>query len=226
MITPSKGARFLERQNVGRLFHYAKQIVRSRFVAANVAKLLRRKKAAKFAGANLSPRFRNRGGDLFRLIVARLNHPQCDAFGRARPDSRHLPQMCDQIANRLWIFRSFQTSEFVRLARDARVSLEHNAVPSAPSGHVVRCSISGFPNMLAYGPRVCVPNRAVFHQFSGCRRFHQMQGERFEAAQIKIEGCILFVVWSAGLLEFVVGLGPALLAIQHNAVPKRIASSH
>src|SRR6266699_3538866 len=50
-----------------------------------------------------------------------------------------------------------------------------------------------------------------------------MQRERLEAAQVKIERCIFLVVRSARLLEFAIGLGPALLAVEHDAVPKRIA---
>src|SRR2546429_6939109 len=53
-----------------------------------------------------------------------------------------------------------------------------------------------------------------------------MQPERLEAAQIKIERCIVLVVRSARLLEFAVGLRPALFAVEHDAVPKRITSRY
>src|SRR5207248_10626662 len=51
-----------------------------------------------------------------------------------------------------------------------------------------------------------------------------MQRERLEAVQVKVERCIFLVVRSARLLEFAIGLGPALFAVEHNTVPKRIAS--
>jgi hypothetical protein len=53
-----------------------------------------------------------------------------------------------------------------------------------------------------------------------------MQRERLEAAQIKIERCIFLVVRSARLLEFAIGLGPALFAVENDAVPKLIASRY
>src|SRR2546429_4202400 len=53
-----------------------------------------------------------------------------------------------------------------------------------------------------------------------------MQPERLEAAQIKIERCIFLMVRSARLLEFAVGFRPALFAVEHDAVPKRITSRY
>src|SRR2546423_379251 len=53
-----------------------------------------------------------------------------------------------------------------------------------------------------------------------------MQRERLEAAQVKIERGIFLVVRSARLLEFAIGLGPALFAVEHDAVPKRSASRY
>ena len=65
--------------------HHAEQIARARFVAANLTKLICGEKAAKLAGADLGARFRNRGHDLFRLIIARLNHPQRDRSAERGP---------------------------------------------------------------------------------------------------------------------------------------------
>src|SRR5215831_9396169 len=53
-----------------------------------------------------------------------------------------------------------------------------------------------------------------------------MQRKRLETAQIKIERRILFVVRSTRFLKLAIRLGPALLPIQHNAIPERIPSRH
>src|SRR5207248_4124776 len=53
-----------------------------------------------------------------------------------------------------------------------------------------------------------------------------MQRKWLEAAQVKIERCILFILRPTRFLELLVCLGPALLPIQHDAIPERIPSRH
>ena len=57
VIASAKSARFFQWKNIGRLLDHAEQIARPRIVATNFAKLVRRKKAAKFTGMNLGARF-------------------------------------------------------------------------------------------------------------------------------------------------------------------------
>src|SRR3954447_9149496 len=108
MITPAESAGLFQWKNVGRFLDDAEQIGRTRIIPANFAKLLRGKESAKFTWMNFGARFRNGACDLFRLIVATLNHPERNAFGGARPNPWHLSQLRDQIANRLWVICSFQ----------------------------------------------------------------------------------------------------------------------
>ena len=61
-------------------------------------------------GRTLCARRRNGARDLLRLIAARLHDPERNAFGRARPDSGHLPQLRDQIPDRRRIFRPSQNA--------------------------------------------------------------------------------------------------------------------
>jgi hypothetical protein len=166
MIAAAEGARFLKRQNIGRLLDDAEKIGRTGSVGANVADSIGREVATQFASMNGFTRGRDGARDLLRLISARLHHPKRDALGRARANSGHLPQLRDQITQRRWIFG---------LPQSARLFL---------------------------------------------RRFGQMQREHLQAAQVELQGCIVFAIGSAGFLKFRIRLGPPFLAIKHNAIPK------
>src|SRR5438128_2005447 len=51
----------------------------------------------------------------------------------------------------------------------------------------------------------------------------QLQQERLQAAQIKLQRRVLFLVGAARLLKFAIRFGPALLSIKNYAAPKRVA---
>src|SRR6266481_8211053 len=51
----------------------------------------------------------------------------------------------------------------------------------------------------------------------------QLQHERLQSAQIKLQRRIIIFVGATSLLEFAIGFGPALLSIKNHATPKGIA---
>ena len=108
MIAAAKSARFFQRQNVGGLLNDAEQIAGACFIAANFTQLFRGEEAAKRAGRD--GRFRGLDGQRYlqRLIPLGLDHPERDAFGRARPNAWHLTQLRDQILKRGGVFRPSQ----------------------------------------------------------------------------------------------------------------------
>src|SRR5690349_14608265 len=103
MIAPPEGARFFQRENVRRLLHDAEEIFRARIVRADFAKFADSKETTEGAGLNGVTRAGDGSGNRFRLLVARLHHPESDAFGRARTDPGHLPELGDQLQKRDWV---------------------------------------------------------------------------------------------------------------------------
>lgn len=95
MIATTKCAGFFERQNIGGLFHHAKDILRPGRVRADIAKLGRGKKTATDTRPDLRSHRDHRPGNLFRLVAAGLHHPQGNALGRPRPNPGHLAQLND-----------------------------------------------------------------------------------------------------------------------------------
>src|SRR4029453_6114562 len=109
MIEPAKGARFFERQNVGRLLHDAEQFPGPRLIGTDFTQIGSRGETALHAGMDRGPRFGDGARDPLRLLAARLHHPKGDALGRAWTDARHLAQLRDQLAQGGRIFGSFQS---------------------------------------------------------------------------------------------------------------------
>lgn len=105
MITPTKGTRFFQRQNIRRLFDHAKQVRSARSVRADFTNLFHGKEPTTRTGSHGLAGRRDRTGNTLRLIPARLHHPQRNAFRGARPDSWHLPQLDDQVPDRRRVFR-------------------------------------------------------------------------------------------------------------------------
>jgi hypothetical protein len=142
MITPAESAGLFQWKNVGRFLDDAEQIGRTRIIPANFAKLLRGKESAKFTWMNLGARFRNGACDLFRLIVARLDHPERNAFGGARPNPWHLSQLRDQITNRLRVICSFQIKS-ATTTRSRHFSSDCRSAWAYCAGDSIKCKASG-----------------------------------------------------------------------------------
>src|SRR5262249_18758846 len=104
MITATKGARFFQGKNVGRLFHHAKEIFCARIICTDFAELAEGEETAEDAGPNGVACVRDRSRNCFRLLVARLYHPESNAFRRARTDPGHLPKLSDQLSKCGWVF--------------------------------------------------------------------------------------------------------------------------
>lgn len=109
MVSATVSARFLERQNIGRLLDDAEQLLGAGIIRANLAKIGRREKSALPARPNGCASRSDSSRDCFWLRAARLHNPKRDAFRGARPYTRHLAQLRDQIANRGWILGAFQS---------------------------------------------------------------------------------------------------------------------
>ncbi len=109
MVTAAKRARLFQRENVGRLLHDAEQLAGARLVGADFTELGGRKKAALHAGMNRRPRLGDGARDPFRLLLARLHHPERDALSRTRTDPRHLAQLRDQVAEGDRVLGPFQS---------------------------------------------------------------------------------------------------------------------
>src|SRR5437773_8066442 len=73
---------------------------------------------------------------------------------------------------------------------------------------------------IATGYSVLLKARSAFFQ----RRFRQLQNERFEPAQIELQGRIVFPLGSARLLEFSISFRPTFFTIQNHAAPERISA--
>ncbi len=170
MVTPAERARFFQRQDVGRLLHYAEQIGDARCIATDRAQFLHREKSALRTWPNGLERGENGLCDSLRLIAARLHHPERNPFRRARSDPWHSAQLPDQLPD-----------------RDRVLSLLHSP-------------------------------RFLFE-----RRIDQMQRERFQATDVELQGRIVVFVRPARFLELRIRLGPAFLAVEHHAVPEKIA---
>src|SRR5438874_9234899 len=114
MIISTKGARFFQRKNVGGLFDHTEQIQDPRAIGTNFTKLVSGEKSAANARPYGLPRRADGAGYLLRLFIARLDKPKRDPFGRARPYSRHLAQLRDQLPQRNRISRSPQGASCCR----------------------------------------------------------------------------------------------------------------
>src|SRR2546423_12878998 len=55
------------------------------------------------------------------------------------------------------------------------------------------------------------------------RSIGQLEGERFQAPQIQLQGPVLFSFRSARILKLRIGFGPPFFPVKHDAVPERIA---
>src|SRR3954454_16324423 len=108
MVQSAERACFLQRQNVRRLLHHAKQLARARGVGADVADLARGEKSAAKTRMDRLARAGDGRRDLLRLTSFRLNHPERDPLGRPGTDSRHLPELGNQIPEGRGLFRSSQ----------------------------------------------------------------------------------------------------------------------
>src|ERR1700757_4315340 len=68
---------------------------------------------------------------------------------------------------------------------------------------------------------VCCLKKATIYLAK--RRFRQMQRERFQPAQIQLQGRVFFRIGAARFLKLRVGFSPAFLAIKNDPVPETIA---
>src|SRR5262249_834022 len=109
MVSAAKRAGLFQRKNVGGLFDHAEHVRCARGVRANIASLGGRQKSAPRTRTNGFPAIRDGARDLLRLIVLRAHDPESDSFRRARPDSRHLPQLRNQIPDCSRILRLSQS---------------------------------------------------------------------------------------------------------------------